>query len=155
MEYPGYGQRGGKPSRDSFNRAAQEAYVHLRETYSGIPVCVTGVSIGSGPASFLGTLSPPPDKIVLITPFDRLSHVAKHHTSSWVTGLLLKDDWDNVATLSHYFGPVDIFTAEHDTVIPASHARALADAVPSATLTVIPGGHNEWAENERVRIRNP
>ncbi len=69
--------------------------------------------------------------------------------------LLLKADWDNVAALARYKGPVDIFGAEGDRIIPVSHARALAAAVPSSKLVVFDGGHNEWPDEDRVRIRNP
>lgn len=155
LEYPGYGRREGKPSMKSFNQAAEEAYLLLRKTHPETPIGVVGESIGTGPASVLAMLTPPPDKIVLINPFDRLSRVAKRHTSSLAVALMLRDDWDNVESLSHYFGPVDIFASESDTIIPPAHGRALADAVPSSKLTVIEGGHNDWPESGLVRIRNP
>ena len=155
LEYPGYGNREGVPSKDAFNRAAKEAYAFLRETYPHIPVCVAGESIGSGPASSLSSLSQPPDKLVLIVPFDKLSLVAKDHFPSFLVGLILKDNWDNIEALSDYKGPVDIFAAEADTVIPVRHAKALAAAIPRSTLVVIGGGHNDWSYQGRVKIRNP
>jgi hypothetical protein len=155
LEYPGYGMRQGVPSEKAFNRAAKEAYLLLRETYPKTPVCVVGESIGNGPACTLATLLPPPDKFVLIVPFEKLSRVAKDHFPSFLVSLFLRDNWDNQQALSHYKGPIDIFGAEADRVIPVVHAQALADGVPSAKFTMIPGGHNEWSENERVSIRNP
>jgi len=155
LEYPGYGTRAGAPSTESFNRAAREAYLLLRETYPRNPVCVVGESIGSGPACSLARLTGPPDKFVLIAPFDLLSSVAKDHFPAFLVGLLLHDDWDNVAALSNYRGPVAIFGAKNDTIIPVAHARALAAAVPSSTLTLIEGGHNDWSHQGPVRIGNP
>jgi len=155
LEYPGYGNREGVPSKEAFNRAAKEAYLFLRETYPHIPVCVAGESIGSGPASSLSSLSPPPDKLVLIVPFDKLSLVAKDHFPSFVVSLILKDDWDNVAALSNYKGPVEIVGAEADTIIPVGHAKALAAAIPGSKLEIIGGGHNDWSYRGRVTIRNP
>jgi hypothetical protein len=155
MEYPGYGSRPGTPSKAAFNLAAWEAYLFLRETYPGIPVCVAAESIGSGPASVLATLAGKPDKLVLIVPFDRLALVAAEHFPAILVRLMLRDDWDNVAALSRYPGPVDIIGAEADTIIPVGHARALAAAVPGARLFIIGGGHNDWSVGGRVKIRNP
>ena len=155
LEYPGYGNRDGVPSQAVFNRAAEEAFILLRRTYSDIPVCVAAESIGSGPGSYLATLSDKPDKLVLIVPFDRLSLVAEEHFPAVLVRLILKSDWDNIASLSDYTGPIDIFGAESDTVIPLQHARALAASVPGSRLLVVDGGHNDWSTRSRVQIRNP
>jgi hypothetical protein len=155
LEYPGYGNRKGTPSRQSFDRAAEEAYLLLRNAFPKTPVCVVGESIGTGPAASLARLSPPPSKIVMIVPFDELSLVGKDHLPSFVVDLILTDDWDNVAALRGYKGPIDIFGAESDTVIPVRHAKALAAALPSSKFILIPGGHNDWSQPGRVRIANP
>ena len=155
LEYPGYGDREGVPSKEAFNQAAKEGYLFLRKTYPDIPVCVVGESIGSGPASFLASLSHKPDKLVLIVPFDSLSLVAKDHFPSILVNLVLKDNWDNVEALSNFKGQLDIFGAKADTVIPVGHAKALAAAIAGSKLTVINGGHNDWASNDQVKIRNP
>jgi hypothetical protein len=154
LEYPGYGNRKGTPSRKAFNKAAEEAYLFLREQNPKLPICVVAESIGSGPGSSLTKLNPPPDKLVLIVPFDKLSLVARDHFPAFVVALLLRDNWDNVESLSTYKGPVEIFAAEGDTVIAPSHAKALAAAIPSSKLTVVKGGHNDWAAQPEVRIRN-
>jgi len=152
LEYPGYGRREGKPSKASFDAAAAEAYSLLRNEFPTIPVGVVGESIGSGPASMLARQTPPPDKIVLVVPFDRLTSVAAEHVSLPV-GSLLEARWDNALALSGFRGPVEIFGAENDTVIPVAHAEKLARAVPGAVLHRIPGGHNDWASPGRVSIR--
>ena len=155
LEYPGYGSRRGKPCKKSLDAAAKQAYLLLRKEHPKIPVCVAGESIGSGPAASLANLSPPPDKLVLIVPFDKLSLVAKEHAPGFLVTLLLCDNWDNIKALSNYKGPVDIFGAENDTILPISHAKALAAAVPSSRLVTIQGGHNDWARDGKVAIRNP
>ena len=155
MEYPGYGSREGTPSKESFNQAAREAYLFLRETYPDIPVCVAGESIGSGPAAFLSTLADPPDKIVLVVPFDRLASVAEEHFPAVLVRLVLKDNWDNMVALKGFKRPIDIFGAEDDEVIPVRHAKTLAASVPGSRLVIIRGGHNDWSDGGRVNIRNP
>ena len=155
LEYPGYGARNGKPSRESFDAAAVEAYRDLRKQFPASPICVAGESIGSGPACMLATQAVPPDKMVLVVPFDNLKSVATEHVPYLPVGLILGPSWDNVAALSGYKGPVDIFGAEQDTVIPMHHAEALSRSLPQAQFHKISGGHNDWSRESRVQIRNP
>lgn len=155
MEYPGYGQRPGAPSKKSIETAAKEAYLLLRETYPGTPVCVAGESLGSGAAAFLGTIQPPPDKIVLVVPFDKLSRVGQYHYPFLPVRLLLLDDWDNIKSLKGYQGRVEIFGARNDKVIPVTFAQSLAQSRPGTVFHEIEGGHNDWSTPGRVSIRNP
>jgi len=154
LEYPGYGKRAGSPGQASFDAAAKEAYLGLRKAYPNIPVCVTGESIGSGPASSLSGLEQPPDKIVLVVPFDNLASVVRDHYPFIPAGLVMLDRWDNVEALRAYSGKVEIYGAIDDNVIPVYHARNLAAALPAAVFHEISGGHNDWSESRTVRIRN-
>ena len=154
LEYPGYGARPGKPSRETFDAAAIGAYRSLRAEHPGVPVCVVGESIGSGPACALASDAGPPDKIVLVVPFDTLARVAAEHVPGLLVRLLLSDRWDNVRALRGYRGKVQIFGARDDRVIPVVHAERLAASLPSARFTLIPGGHNDWASGGSVRITN-
>lgn len=153
MEYPGYGSREGKPSLESMNAAAAEAYGILRSQFPNTPVCVIGESIGSGPACSLAREKIQPDKIVLVVPFDSLANVASDRFWFLPVRLMLRDRWDNVEALSHYAGPVDIFGALGDGIIPIKHAKALAERTPTAHFVAISGGHNDWSWNSDVKIR--
>jgi pimeloyl-ACP methyl ester carboxylesterase len=154
LEYPGYGQRGGRPSRRALDAAAREAYLALRARFAGSRVCVVGESLGSGPASMLSREQPAPDKIVLVVPFDSIKSVGRRHAGFLPAGLILAGTWDNVAALRGFQGPVEIFGAEHDEVIPVAHAEALAKSVPQARFHRIPGGHG-WAHGDAVKFRCP
>jgi pimeloyl-ACP methyl ester carboxylesterase len=153
LEYPGYGLRKGSPSLESMNQAAAEAYELLRAQHPGAPVCVLGESLGSGPACALAREKIAPDKIVLVVPFDNLAGVASGHFFFLPVRLMLRDAWDNVESLKHYSGPVEIFAAEADAIIPVQHAKSLAAQIPNAHFTQIPGGHNDWAYGGKVKIR--
>ena len=96
LEYPGYGQREGSPSLESMNQAASEAYRLLRLQNANRAVCVLGESIGSGPACSLVREKVPPDKILLVVPFDSLASVASKRFFFLPVRLLLHDAWDNV-----------------------------------------------------------
>lgn len=152
LEYPGYGFREGNPSLESMNQAASDAYHLLRMRHRNTAVCVLGESIGSGPACSLAQEKVAPDKIVLVVPFDSLARVASRRFYFLPVRLMLRDAWDNVATLRHYAGPVEIFGALDDVVIPIEHAKALARQIPSARFTAISGGHNDWSGNKHVKI---
>ena len=155
MEYPGYGARSGEPSKATFDAATTEAYLFLRKTFPSTPICIAGESIGSGPASVLATQSQPPDKIVLIVPFDTLKNVASEHYPFLPVGAILGASWDNILSLSHYKGPIEIFGAERDTIIPIKHAEQLSKKIPSAKFHPIASGHNDWWRGHGVEIRNP
>jgi pimeloyl-ACP methyl ester carboxylesterase len=155
LEYPGYGARPGVPAPDSFNAAADEAFTLLRAAYPGQPVSVAGESIGSGPACQLAAHAAPPDKIVLVVPFDDLGNVAAGHYPWLPVRWILGRTWDNRRALAAYRGPVEIFGAQDDAVIPVRHAQALAAAVPQAKFHLIAQGHNDWSRPGAVRIRFP
>jgi hypothetical protein len=154
LEYPGYGARPGKPSRRTIDAAALEAYGLLRAQFPGTPVCIAAESIGSGPASVLSQATPPPDKLVFFVPFDDLKSVGRHYAPHAPLGLLLAGTWNNVEALSGYAGPMEVFGAAQDTVIPVQHARALAASRPQARFHLLPGGHNEWSRKP-LGIRCP
>jgi hypothetical protein len=152
LEYPGYGSREGKPSMESMNRAASEAYQLLRTRNPNAQVCVLGESIGSGPACALAREKVAPDKIVLMVPFDSLASVASTRFYFLPVRFTLRDGWSNVEALKHYTGSVEIFGAINDTIIPIGHAKTLAKQIPLARFTAITGGHNDWSENNHVKI---
>ncbi|MEM6911358.1 MAG: alpha/beta hydrolase [Verrucomicrobiota bacterium] len=149
LEYPGYGPRPGQPSRESFNRAAEEAYLELRKDHPGLPLIVVGESIGSGPACHLATLPTPPDKLILATPFDELARVAQNQIPLLPIRWILRDNWNNLEALRAYHGPLEIWIAENDRVIPPQHAETLAQSRPQAILNYLPGGHNDWSPQAR------
>lgn len=153
LEYPGYGVRRGQPSRAAFDQAAAAAYEILRHDFPTTPVGVIGESIGSGPASALAAAAQPPDKIVLIVPFDVFAGVASERMPFLPVRLMLKDNWDNIAALKTFAGPIDIYGATDDRVIGLAHARNLAAQLKQARFIEIPGGHNDWSASELVRIQ--
>ena len=56
--------------------------------------------------------------------------------------------------LSKYTGPVEIFGAEQEAVMPIKHAKKLAGSVPSARFHCIPAA-TDWSQGTSVEIRNP
>jgi len=155
LEYPGYGLRNGTPSMMSINAAARAAYDLLREKYPNTPLCVVGESLGSGPASLLATHPRPPEKLVLIVPYDELAKVASEHYPFLPVRLMLHDNWNNVAALASYQGPIEIYAEKFDAVIPISHARSLAATKPQTVFHELIGGHNDWTLDSTIKIHHP
>jgi pimeloyl-ACP methyl ester carboxylesterase len=151
VEYPGYGLRSGSPSEASLNRAVREAYDELLALYPNKAIGVIGESLGSGPACTLAQAPVPPARFVLIVPFATLASVASEHMPFLPIKLLLKDRWDNVASLQGYRGPITVYAARQDNIIGPEHGRRLATAV-GATFHLIDSGHNDLLSAGAVRF---
>ena len=151
LEYPGYGERPGSPSREAFNAAALAAFRWLQRTYPPEQLIVLGESLGSGPASYLTTVPDPARRLVLVVPFDRIVDVAGEKYPFLPVRLLMRDQWDNLTALSHFTGRIDIFGAKFDQVIPVAHARKLAAHVPGAVYHEFPGDHG-WTSGDLVDL---
>jgi len=153
LEYPGYGTREGKPSEWAFNEAARDAYTEIRRMYSETEVCILGESLGSGPACHITGMEPPPDRLVLVVPFDRLKDVAQDKFPIFPVGLIMVDRWDNIEALADYQGRIDIYAGRDDKVIPPRHARNLADLKEGSTYHEFDAGHNDWAHPAYVDLK--
>ncbi len=157
VEYPGYGRREGRPSRDAINDAVRKAYAAV--VAKGFKqIGVIGASLGSGPASMLATAQRPPDKIVLIVPYDSIASVGQGRypmfSSFFPVRFLMTESWDNVAALRNYSGKVDIFAASDDRAIPNKHAKNLAASIKGARYVEFVGEHNaiDWVKSPQVVI---
>jgi hypothetical protein len=151
LEYPGYGERPGAPSREAFNAAALQAYRWLLKTYGKEAILVLGESLGSGVASYLGSVADAPNHIVLVVPFDRLADVAQESIAFLPVRYLLRDRWDNIDALRSFHGKLDVFGATHDNVIPVHHARNLAASLPTSIYHEFDGDHG-WANGDAVDL---
>jgi pimeloyl-ACP methyl ester carboxylesterase len=105
---------------------------------------VMGRSLGSGVASMLAG-SRAVRAAVLITPFDSLAAVAAGHYPIFPVRLLLRhpfpsEDWARKAR-----APALILAAERDDIVPARHAKRLAEAwAGTPEVHVLAGtGHND------------
>jgi len=145
-EYPGYGPRAGATGEASLVADAAETLARAHRQY-GAPLLVIGESLGAGVASAAAPRQPAAVAgLLLITPWDRLVHVAAHHYPWLPVRWMLRDRYDSVAHLQDLDRPVAIVVAEHDSVVPARLGTALhaarADRPP---LIVLAGSdHSDW-----------
>jgi len=86
--------------------------------------------------------------VLLITPWDRIASVARHHYPGLPVGWVLRDDYDSIANLAGYPGRVAVVVAERDSIIPPALGRRLfASLAEPKRLWVVPAAdHNDWLE---------
>jgi hypothetical protein len=145
-EYPGYGARKGELGEKSFVHDAQVT-IHLASQRYAEPIFLLGESLGCGVvAAAAKDKSLKIDALILITPWDSLSAVAKSLYPLLPVGLFLKDKYDSVENLKSFQGKVAVVGAERDEILPIRHADALYKSLSGEKkMWVIKGaGHNDW-----------
>jgi len=147
-EYPQYGGRPGDLGEEAFVRDGVTT-VRMAAAQYGAPLYLLGESLGCGVTA--GVVREAPATIagvMLITPWESLAAVARHHYPLLPASLFLTDSYDSAANLDGYRGPVAVVAAARDTIIPPAQAAALfaALATPHKRLWTLPGaGHNDWS----------
>lgn len=145
-EYPGYGPRAGSLGEQSLVADAQKT-IELAHRRYGIPLLVVGESLGAGVAA--AACAHQQDRVaglLLVTPWDRLENVARHHYPRLPVKWLLRDRYDSVTNLASFTRNTVVAVAEQDAVVPARFGTALHDTLRAPRqLKIIPGaGHNDW-----------
>ncbi len=141
VEYPGYGRSTGKPSQKSITEALCAAYDRIvaRSDVDPSRIILMGRSIGGGAACAVAA-ERPSAALVLLSTFTSLRPFARRYLAP---SFLLRDPFDNLAVVSSYRGPVLIVHGKHDTVVPYSHGKALAEAARSGWLITYDADHND------------
>lgn len=147
-EYPGYGPRAGRPGEQSLIDDASET-VALAHHQFGEPLLLVGESLGAAVAAGAGQRQQ--ERIaglLLITPWDRLAHVASHHYPWLPVKWLLRDRYDTAARLARFDRPVVVAVASQDSIVPARFGVALHAALdsPKHLMQIDGAGHNDWPE---------
>ena len=147
-EYPGYGPRAGVLREASLVADGAETLARAHRQY-GAPVLVIGESLGAGVASAAAPRQPAAVAgLLLITPWDRLHHVAGHHYPWLPVRWLLRDRYDSVENLKAFDRPTVVVVAERDSIVPAQLGTALHASLPGPKRLVVikDSDHNEWFE---------
>jgi pimeloyl-ACP methyl ester carboxylesterase len=145
VNYRGYGGSTGEPGQRALYADGLAIYDYAIKR--GVPperIVVMGRSLGSGVASMLAGARPV-RAAVLITPFDSLASVAAGHYPFLPVRLLLRHPFPSMDWAQRATAPALILAADHDTVVPASHARKLFAAwAGEKQIHVLAGtGHND------------
>ncbi|TVS03573.1 MAG: alpha/beta fold hydrolase [Rhodobacteraceae bacterium] len=147
FHYRGYGPSTGRPSSAALIEDANAIHDLLApEAPQGI--IAVGFSIGSGIAAHLAA-ERPLSALVLVTPFERLSEVARASFPWAPVRLLFRHEMDALGALRESpYAPVALIVAGRDTIIPPSRADALATELeaagrPARSMVTLDAGHND------------
>jgi pimeloyl-ACP methyl ester carboxylesterase len=143
LEYPGYGARGGSPSKTSFLAAAEEAFQLLPKN---LPRYVVSESIGAGVATELAKNHPSEIAgLALFVPYHNLASVAQKQMWFLPAYFLLLDRFNPEAYLKSYHGPVKFIIAGDDEIIGVASGLRLANgyAGPKELQVFARAHHND------------
>ena len=129
VNYRGYGESEGKPGERELlaDAVAIHDYARQRPDVNPARIVAMGRSLGSGVAVHLAA-ERPLRGVILVSPYDSLVAVAKHHYPFLPISLMLRHRFDSVARAPHIDTPLLCLVASEDRVIPASHSRTLFEA---------------------------
>ena len=141
VEYPGYGRSAGQPSEESIAETMAAAFdaLALRPEIDRERIVAYGRSLGGGAACALARQRPVAG-LILESTFTSVRALARR---VGLFGPLVADPFDNLEVVRSYGGPVLVVHGTRDTLIPASHGRALAAGSPRSTLVLVDCGHND------------
>jgi hypothetical protein len=142
VEYPGYGRSSGTPSQKSITRAMVAAFdwAASQPSVDRARIVGWGRSLGGGAICALAR-ERPLARLVLESTFTSVRAMASELFG--IPGWLVRDPFDNLATVRSFAGPILLLHGEHDESIPLAHARELKAAAANADLHALPCGHND------------
>lgn len=144
VDYRGYGQSAGRPSAKALLQDALVIHDHLADTMAPERIVVVGLSIGAGPAAHLASRRSIAG-LVLVTPFDSLSALARAHYPWAPVGLLFRHEMDVATAVAASAAPLALIAAERDAIVFAKRTEPLRKAGRNLVLdrVVIGAGHND------------
>jgi len=143
VDYRGYGSSAGQPSEEALAADAVRWYDYAKGKLGAQRVVLFGRSLGSGVAVHLAAARAV-DGVILVTPYDSLTSVARHHYPYLPVSWMLKHPFDSVGRAPAIAVPLLCLVAERDEVIPVVHSKRLYDAWkgPKRWVELRGAGHN-------------
>jgi fermentation-respiration switch protein FrsA (DUF1100 family) len=146
FNYRGYGRSEGDPSESALFSDAVAIYdlVASRPDVDPKRIVAMGRSLGSGVATYLATQRPLA-AVVLVTPYDSMTAVARAKYPYVLVDLLLIHPFDSASRARTIDTPLLALVAGADTVIPPYHAQQLVKAWRGPVTAVVLEGsdHND------------
>lgn len=169
IDYPGYGQCEGRPTRANIIESSQKAYAalatHLKTTPEQLDprLNILGLSIGSATGlDFAVTRPTNPQRIILIAPFTTMKEMARRVVGR-VLSVFLTERFDNPARLAEIARRMPtpkayLFHGVKDDLVPVAMSQSMANTIPGTTLRLVPeADHNNiltQTQPEIIQILN-
>jgi pimeloyl-ACP methyl ester carboxylesterase len=151
MNYRGYGNSEGSPSEAGLFSDSLAIYDSLRARHDSITAY--GRSLGSGVAVYLAAMRPL-ERLILLTPYDSITELARRLYPMFPVRYLLKDRFDSAARAPDISVPVLITSAEQDREIGLEHTLALRQRFVRARVVyqqIAGAAHNDIVEFTEYR----
>lgn len=146
VNYRGYGESGGNPSEAALFGDALAVFDALvqRPDVDASRVVVVGRSLGSGVATYLAA-ERPVAAVVLISPYDSMTAVARRHYPWLPVGMLLKHPFESASRAPGIRAPLLAIAGGRDGIVPPAHSRRLVEAWggPKRLVEIGGAGHND------------
>jgi pimeloyl-ACP methyl ester carboxylesterase len=152
-DYRGYGLSTGElGGQESLLLDAESVFQWLSNKKDTGNIVLYGRSLGTGFAVYLANKHPG-HKVLLEAAYDSLTSVAQDHYPIFPALLILKYQMPSAVWAKSIPTKIYIIHGTDDQVIPIDHPKALANAAPNASLTLVKGmGHNDLS-NTREYVK--
>ncbi len=153
VHYRGYGPSGGTPGAAAILADAPTLHDHVAATLRPERIVAVGFSIGAGPAANLAATRQLAG-LVLVSPFDSLEALARHHYPWAPVGLLLRHRMPVAELVRRSRAPVALIAAERDTIVPPARTEPVRAAIPDLVLdrTLVGAGHNDLYDRSEFEV---
>ena len=145
LNYRGYGASEGSPGERELSGDALAIYdaVAARDGIDRRRIVVFGRSLGTALAAHVAAERPVAG-VVLVSPYDSLVAIGKHHYPWLPVSLLLRHRFNALGAAGRSRMPLHAIVADSDTIIPVDRSRALYDAWagPKTWQVVRQSNHN-------------
>jgi uncharacterized protein len=143
VDYRGYGSSEGAPSQDALIQDGMQWYAWAREKLAAQNILLFGRSLGTGVVVRIAAANPVAG-VILVSPYDSLTNVARHHYPYLPVSWMLKHPFDSLQHAPGITAPLLCLIAGRDEVIPIVHSKRLFDAWkgPRRWVELESAGHN-------------
>ncbi|UMZ73667.1 alpha/beta hydrolase [Natranaerofaba carboxydovora] len=127
FNYRGYGLSEGTPTEEKLFSDALTIYDYMasREDIDENNIVLMGRSLGSGVVVHLASKREVKG-LILVTPYDSITNVAKNKLPFLPVSYLLKHNFDSVNKAPNIKTPMLALIAENDNLVPPEHGKKLA-----------------------------
>lgn len=150
MNYRGYGQSDGKPNEANMHHDSLAWFDEMERLYRPEKTVVMGRSLGTNVALYVAR-ERPADKLVLVTPYDSIAHVAQSRYPVVPVPWLIHDSFDSASIAPDVKTDTLVLVAENDQIVPRSRTDALLASFSKTApkVAVIPDSdHNTIVERK-------